>query len=189
MSPSSRGRRPSARPIDQGLTILQTPDPYRNATIRLWDPFVRPANVQQWSLILEQQLASETVLSAGYIGQHGTHLIVPMPYFQRILLPDRTTVPGPYLSGNPQLANIAQISGTEANGNQRYDALQISCTPAQGRRPGVSALVHLLQGYERRHWILRRRRPGRLPTSRRTSRTRTTGGRSGDQPTSTPPTC
>jgi hypothetical protein len=56
-----------------------------------------------------------------------------MPYFQRILLPDRTTVPGPYLSGNPLLANIAQISGTEANGNQRYDALQIS---ARQRKAG-----------------------------------------------------
>jgi len=47
-----------------------------------------------------------------------------MPYFQRQLLPDGTTRPSPYLSGNPQLANIAQISGTESNGNQRYDALQ-----------------------------------------------------------------
>jgi hypothetical protein len=125
--------------VDQGLTILATPDPYRNATIRLWDPFVRPANVQQWSLIIEQQLAKETVLTAGYVGQHGTHLIVPMPYFQRILLPDGTTVPGPYLSGNPLLANIAQISGTEANGNQRYDALQFSAR--QRKAGGLEYLV------------------------------------------------
>ena len=109
---------------DQGLTVLRAQDPFANATIRLWDPFVRPASVQQWSLILEYQLPANTVVTAGYVGQKGTHLIVPMPYFQRILRPDGTTLPSPYLSGNPQLANIAQISGTEANGNQRYDSLQ-----------------------------------------------------------------
>ncbi|RPJ61587.1 MAG: carboxypeptidase regulatory-like domain-containing protein [Acidobacteria bacterium] len=112
--------------LDQGLTILQAADPYKNATIRLWDPNVRPANVQQWSLILEQQLFTQTVVTAGYIGQHGTHLIVPMPYFQRQLLPDKTTIASPYLAGNPLLASIAQISGTEACGNQRYDSLQIT---------------------------------------------------------------
>jgi hypothetical protein len=112
--------------IDQGLTILQAKDPYKGATIRLWDPNVRPANVMQWSLILERTLWKEMVLSTGYVGQHGTHLVVPMPYFQKKLLPDKTTVPSPYLSGNPQLAGITQISGTESCGNQRYDGLQIN---------------------------------------------------------------
>jgi hypothetical protein len=110
----------------QGLTVLQQLDPFRNVNIRLWDPNVRPANVQQWSLIIERQLPSDTVMTIGYVGQHGTHLVVPMPYFQRQLLSNGTTVPSAYLSGNPQLANIAQISGTESNGNQRYDSLQIT---------------------------------------------------------------
>jgi hypothetical protein len=47
-----------------------------------------------------------------------------MPYFQRQLLANGTTAPSPYLSGNPQLSRIAQISGTESNGNQAYNALQ-----------------------------------------------------------------
>src|SRR5262249_61478143 len=60
---------------------------------------------------------------------HGTHLMVPMPYFQRQLLGRAAdgkpiTTPSPYLSGNPALKDIGQISGTESNGNQRYDALQ-----------------------------------------------------------------
>jgi hypothetical protein len=55
--------------------------------------------------------------------------MVPMPYFQRQLLglnADGTpnTAPSPFLSGNPALASIAQISGTASNGNMRYDALQ-----------------------------------------------------------------
>ena len=62
-----------------------------------------------------------------------------MPYFQRILLPDGTTAPSPYLPGNPLLANIAQISGTEANGNQRYDALQM--TARQRKAGGLEYLL------------------------------------------------
>jgi len=34
------------------------------------------------------------------------------------------TAPSRYLSGNPALQDITQISGTESNGNMRYDALQ-----------------------------------------------------------------
>jgi hypothetical protein len=87
---------------------------------------VRPANVQQWSLIIERQLPSQTVVTAGYVGQHGTHLVVPMPYFQRRLTAPGVSQASPYLSGNPQLASIAQISGTESCGNQRYDSLQMT---------------------------------------------------------------
>jgi hypothetical protein len=47
-----------------------------------------------------------------------------MPYFQRQLLSDGTTVASPYLSGNPDLARISQISGTETNGNMQYHSLQ-----------------------------------------------------------------
>jgi hypothetical protein len=113
---------------EQGLTALRPADPYRGANIRLWDPFVRPANTQQWNLTLERQFGS-MVGSAGYIGQHGTHLVVPMPYFQRQLLGVNAqgqpiTAPSPFLSGNPQLAQIAQISGTATGANQQYHALQ-----------------------------------------------------------------
>ena len=109
---------------DQGFTVVSEKDPFLGSNIRLWDPFVRPAHVQQWSFIIEHQLPAETVLSVGYVGQHGTHLVVPMPYFQRRLLPGGGTEPSPYLSGNPVLSRISQISGTESNGNQRYDSLQ-----------------------------------------------------------------
>jgi hypothetical protein len=113
---------------EQGLTALRPADPFRNANIRLWDPFVRPANTQQWNFTLERQFA-DVVASVGYVGQKGHHLVVPMPYFQRRLIGkdaagNPITEPSPYLSGNPQLASIAQISGTESNGNQQYHAMQ-----------------------------------------------------------------
>ena len=74
---------------------------------------------------MQRQFAGNTTLQVGYVGQKSTHLMVPMPYFQRELLPDGTTVGSPYLSGNPTLYNeISQISGTASNGNQAYNALQ-----------------------------------------------------------------
>ena len=75
-----------ASTTDQGLTVLNPKDPYKGATIRLWDPHVRPARVQQWNLTLERQLPDQMLFSLGYVGQHGTHLMVPMPYFQRRLV-------------------------------------------------------------------------------------------------------
>jgi len=47
-----------------------------------------------------------------------------MPYAQLRLNADGSVSPSPYLAGNPALQSISQISGTEANGNQSYNALQ-----------------------------------------------------------------
>src|SRR5262249_43898432 len=123
------GALPGSR-TGQGLTVLSSPsDPFSGAVIRLWNPDVRPAVVQQWNLTVQRQFTADTTVEVGYVGQHGTHLMVPMPYFQLQLLGTAAngspiTAPSPYLSGNPALKNIGQISGTESNGNQRYDALQ-----------------------------------------------------------------
>lgn len=121
---------------DQGLSVLvPKSNPFANALIRLWDPNVRPSKVQQWNFSVEHQLPHDSLFSLGYIGQHGTHLMVPMPYFQKRLpgvdqCPATAAAPcaSPYLSGNPALATIQQISGTESRGKQRYDALQASLT-------------------------------------------------------------
>src|SRR5260221_528433 len=112
--------------LDQGLSGLNPKNPYVGANIRLWDPNVRPSEVQQWNLTLEYQLPSSNVLSVGYVGQHGTHLIAAMPFFQKQLV-NGTVLPSPYLAGNPTLVSqITQISGTQSGANQRYNALQAS---------------------------------------------------------------
>jgi hypothetical protein len=113
--------------LSQGFLPLEAnpSDPFAGALIRLWDPNVRPAVSNQWSFTVQRQFAGNTTLQVGYVGQKSTHLMVPMPYFQRELLPDGSTVGSPYLSGNPTLYNeISQISGTASNGNQEYNALQ-----------------------------------------------------------------
>lgn len=113
--------------LSQGFLPFQTDtsDPFKGATLRLWDPNVRPAVSNQWNFTVQHQFANNTTLQVGYVGQRTTHLAVPMPYLQRRLLPGGKTAPSDYLSGNPALQNeIGQISGTAANGNQGYNALQ-----------------------------------------------------------------
>jgi hypothetical protein len=100
-------------------------DPFAGATLRVWDPNVRPAVSNQWNFTIQHELNPTTTLQVGYVGQKSTHLMVPMPYLQRQLLPDGTTAPSYFLSGNPTLQNeIGQISGTASNGNQNYQGLQ-----------------------------------------------------------------
>ncbi len=110
--------------LSQGLSALNPNDPFKGATIRLWDPNVRPAEVQQWNLTMEFQLPAQNILSVGYVGQHGTHLVVAMPYFQKQLV-NGQILPSPYLAGNPDLVSkISQISGTCSCANQKYNSLQ-----------------------------------------------------------------
>ncbi len=112
--------------LDQGLSALNPKNPFVGATLRVWDPFVRPAHVQQWNISAEYQFPHNNVVTVGYVGQHGTQLMVPMPYLQNQLISGQV-VQGPFLSGDPTLrSEISQISGTASLGNQRYDALQVT---------------------------------------------------------------
>jgi len=112
-----------ATKIEQGL--LPPTDPFQNAVLRLWDPDTQPAISQQWNFSLQHQLNDTTTLQIGYVGQHGTHLMVPMPYLQKQLHADGSITPSRFLSGNPELqSKISRINGTAAVGNMRYDALQ-----------------------------------------------------------------
>ncbi len=117
---------PGSTLSDGFLPFLENPgNQFAGATLRVWDPNVRPAVSNQWNFTVQQELNSSTTLQVGYVGQRTTHLAVPMPYLQKQLLPDGTVANSPYLSGNPTLqGEIGQISGTATNGNQSYNALQ-----------------------------------------------------------------
>ena len=118
--------------LDQGYTPIQSKtDPFAAATLRLWDPNFRPAVSQQWNFSLQHQFTNSTTLQAAYVGQKNDHLVMAQPYLQKQLLPNGTVAPSLYLAGNPTLqsdlyATKGQISGTEAAGNQEYDALQVT---------------------------------------------------------------
>ncbi len=117
---------------DQGLVPVGSPsDPFAGALVRVWDPHVQPALTQQWNITIQQQLTNSTTAQVGYVGQHGTHLMVPMPYLQKQFLPPSScatppcTAPSIYFSGNPAFqSDISQISGTASVGMMNYNALQ-----------------------------------------------------------------
>jgi hypothetical protein len=137
---------------DQGFSIFAptptsttAPVDFSGAVIRLWNPDVKPSLAQQWNFSTEYQFPRDTVLTLMYLGQHATHLMNPMPYFQRRLVGEAGctaadavilsggTIPtcqSPYLSGNPAMGSnsspiISQISGTESNANMVYHSLQV----------------------------------------------------------------
>ncbi len=114
--------------LDQGfLPFISDPgDQYHSVTLRVWDPNVRPAVSNQWNFTMQYQVSPGTSFSVGYVGSRTTHLMVAMPYFQKVLNPDGTVSPTRYLSGDPSLlADIGGISGTASVGNQDYEGLQI----------------------------------------------------------------
>ncbi|HKW18861.1 MAG TPA: TonB-dependent receptor [Terriglobales bacterium] len=126
------GTQVPATSTDQGLVpVGSASDPFAGALIRVWDPNVQPAITYQWNGTVQQQLSNTTTFQLGYVGQHGTHLMVPMPYLQKQLLADSAcgkppcTAPSAFLSGNPAFqSDISQISGTASVGSMRYDGLQ-----------------------------------------------------------------
>src|SRR5260370_2825115 len=78
---------------DQGLVPVGSPsDPFAGSLIRVWDPKVQPALTQQWNLTIQQQLGNSGTLQVGYVVQHGTHLMVPMPYLQKQFLNGTTSI-------------------------------------------------------------------------------------------------
>ena len=130
-----------ASTLDQGYTTIGAKaNPYAGANVKIWDPNIRPAVSNQWNFSIQQQFDSATTLQIGYVGQKNTHLIVAQPYKQGVLLPNGKVQPSAYLSGNPYVYNsIGQISGTETNGNQSYNALQV--TLARRLSQGLQANV------------------------------------------------
>ncbi len=87
--------------LDQGFTpfTANPGDQFHTVTLRVWDPEVRPAVSNQWNLTLQDQLTPTMTLSASYVGERATHLMVPMPYFQKVLNPNGTTSSTQYLAG------------------------------------------------------------------------------------------
>jgi hypothetical protein len=99
-------------------------DPFAGAVLYVWDKKVQPAIDQQWNLTVQGEASATTTFQLGYVGQRGTHLVVPTPYSQKTLT-DGVVTPGLYFQGNPTLlADIYTVSGTASTGFQTYHALQ-----------------------------------------------------------------
>jgi hypothetical protein len=107
---------------------------YSKAFLRVWDSDVQPAIAEQWNFTVQHQVSNTTTFQVGYVGQKGTHLMVPFDFAQRQLLPNGTAAPSPFFAANPTLYTVlgdpskgglgATVSGTKSNGNMEYNALQ-----------------------------------------------------------------
>jgi hypothetical protein len=99
-------------------------DPFAGAIMYVWAPKVQPEMNQEWNLTVQSEASATTTFQLGYVGDHGTHLIVPTPYAQQTL---NNGVVGPslYFQGNPALVkDLSTVSGTSSEGFQTYHALQ-----------------------------------------------------------------
>jgi Carboxypeptidase regulatory-like domain len=105
---------------------------FEGALLRVWDQNVQPALSDQWNLTIQHQFWGNTTFQVGYVGQRGTHLMVPFSYNQRQLLapsascPAPCTADSPFFVNNPALLSVISknSSGTQSNGNMMYNALQ-----------------------------------------------------------------
>jgi len=104
-------------PTSVGFDALREKDPLVGTILRAWDPNQRPARSQQWNLTGEYQLGRGILVSLGYVGEYGTHLVVPVNFDQRT----SPNGPRPFDAVYPQIAGVIL---TTPNANQRYDGLQ-----------------------------------------------------------------
>jgi len=117
-------------------------NPFTGATLLAWNNTVQPAMSQQYNLTIQHQLANNTTFQIGYVGQHGTHLMVPEWLSQAelgtgtdtcsVTIAKVTTTENcahPYLGGmnsdgtfGPN--HLGAVKLTNSNGNMKYNALQ-----------------------------------------------------------------
>ncbi len=112
--------------IRTGFTDV-TPLNVPSGQVRAWDPHLRPQFTQQWNLSVEHQFSSTFSLTAAYVGQKATHLIVPRegnqplpgvgPVTSWAPLQNRRPLFGP----DPLITNIAT---TDSPATMSYNSLQ-----------------------------------------------------------------
>jgi hypothetical protein len=93
--------------------------------IRVWQPNLKPALIQQYNLTTEYQINNVTSLTVAYLGQVGDHLVDPREGNQRACL--TCALPITALSVlNPALSQISNISLTESEAVMNYNSLQVT---------------------------------------------------------------
>jgi Carboxypeptidase regulatory-like domain/TonB dependent receptor len=101
---------------------------FSGVRIHATDPNYRPAVSNQWNFTLQRQITNSLTVQAGYVGQHTDHLAAIYNMGQNLLQPDGTSIPGPYLAGNPALKNAGtgQQRLNTSTAIQNYNGLQLT---------------------------------------------------------------
>jgi len=115
-----------------------TGDPFLYSTMLTWTK-VQPAVADQWNLTIQREIARDTTLQIGYVGQRTTHLMVPIDLDQG-QLHSNGTVTYPYIGGQNPIGTVINgitttaptygpnglglVKQSAAVGNMNYNALQ-----------------------------------------------------------------
>jgi Carboxypeptidase regulatory-like domain len=103
-------------------------NPFIGATMLTWAGTVQPAVSDQWNLSVQRQIANNTTVQLGYVGQRTTHLMVPEWLAQGDLL-SNGTIAHPLIGGKNPLGGFGpnrfgNVKNTASVGNMNYNALQ-----------------------------------------------------------------
>lgn len=96
---------------------------------RAWDLDLRPQTTSQINVTVEYQLDQSTSLSAGYVGQKGTHLVAPVEANQPL---PGVGAPSTWTNLNTRrplynlLPNLGNIARTESSATMDYHSLQMT---------------------------------------------------------------
>ena len=120
------------------------------------DPNYRPAVSNQWNVSLQRQFGNSLTVQAAYVGQHTDHMAAIYNMGQNMLLPDGTSVPGPYLSGNPALKNAGtgQQRLNSSTAIQNYEAYN-SPRGSGNEGSGVPVQLYLVEVPDQQPGLLR----------------------------------
>lgn len=96
---------------------------------RAWDLNLRPQTTSQVNFTLEYQLDNSTSVSAGYVGQKGTHLVAPVEANQPVAGTGPFATWAPLNDRRPLanvLPNLGNIARTESSATMDYHSLQMT---------------------------------------------------------------
>lgn len=110
---------------------------------RAWDLNLRPQMTNQFNFAIERQIDASTNVNVAYVGQRGTHLVIPHEGNNPLPGVGDPTTWAPINDRRPlfrQLPNVGNIALTESSGTSWYNALQVS-----GRRRMTGGIEMLFQ--------------------------------------------
>jgi hypothetical protein len=96
---------------------------------RAWDLDLRPQMTNQFNFAIERELDKATSINAAYVGQRGTHLVIPHEANNPLPGVGAYSTWAPINDRRPLatvLPNVGNIALTESSGTSWYNALQIS---------------------------------------------------------------
>jgi Carboxypeptidase regulatory-like domain len=121
-------------------TAAPASDPFIGATMLTWSGTVQPAVAKQWNLTVQREIAKDTTVQVGYVGQSTSHLMVPEWLAQGKLGPGGT-VTHPLIGGQNPAGTVidgittttttygpngfGNVKNTASAGNMNYNALQM----------------------------------------------------------------